>query len=215
MQLGAGAPRQHDQALCAVLVAVLASLGLPACDRDTVSHARVPKGAEAAEPEAPSAPAPPSMPAAAGELPAPPKPLAGQALAWTLPPGWTASKAGGGMRYATLKPPGAGQPELSIVVLPGAAGGELANINRWRAQISLPPLDDATLPAARKALQTAAGPVGLYDMAGDGAGAARMLAAILTTADGNTWFIKQMGTTATIAPVVADYTAIVQSLRLE
>lgn len=182
---------------------------LPACAREEVSHARVPKSAAA-----PHQPMPPMMQAGKDELPAPPKPGVGQALSWTLPHGWTDSKAASGMRYATLKPP-TGQPEVTIVVLPGSAGGELPNVNRWRGQIGLSPLDDAGLAQARKELKTAAGAINLYDLAGEGAEAGRMLAAILTTADGNTWFIKLQGTTTTVAPLVTDFQAILQSLRFE
>ncbi|MGE0267057.1 MAG: hypothetical protein AB7S78_01195 [Candidatus Omnitrophota bacterium] len=35
--------------------------------------------------------------------------------------------------------------EISIVVLPGEAGGDLPNINRWRRQIGLDPVDNAAL----------------------------------------------------------------------
>ena len=83
------------------------------------------------------------MPARAS-CPPPPRPTGQGALKWALPKGWTETP-GSGMRYATLTPPGAGKVEMSVVVLPGAAGGELANVNRWRGQIGLPPLDEAAL----------------------------------------------------------------------
>jgi len=193
-----------------VPAAIAAALGLSVCGcRDeTVSHARVPKVAAV-----PAAVA--GMTESGEALPEPPRPPAGQALAWTLPAGWSADKGQGGMRYATLKPPGAAGVELTIVVLPGSAGGELANVNRWRAQVGLAEVDDAGLAAERKAYATAAGPVGAWDLAGQGEGAARMLAAILTSADGNTWFVKLTGPTTTVAPLANDFAAIVRSLRFE
>src|SRR5947209_6543301 len=89
----------------------------PACRREEVTHFRVSKAA------APASSRPEPAAVMAGEVDAPPAPAT--ALQWTLPKGWTATMVGG-MRYATLKPPGAGRIDVSVVVLPGPAGGELA-----------------------------------------------------------------------------------------
>jgi hypothetical protein len=65
---------------------------------------------------------------------------------WTLPEGWT-REAGNQFRFATIRtgasPP---SPEISVTKLPGPADGDLdtfvlLNVNRWRKQLSLPPLD--------------------------------------------------------------------------
>jgi hypothetical protein len=67
---------------------------------------------------------------------------------WTLPDDWTASP-GNAFRYATLilgkdaKP-----PELSVTVLPKNEADDayiLANVNRWRGQLRLPPTTTASL----------------------------------------------------------------------
>src|SRR5262245_48698828 len=68
-------------------------------------------------------------------------------LKWTAPKGWK-ELAGSGMRVASFSVPG--KAEMSVVTLPGDAGGELANVNRWRNQIGLPPLDQKALDAAAK-----------------------------------------------------------------
>ena len=34
---------------------------------------------------------------------------------------------------------------MSVVSLPGMAGGDLANVNRWRDQMKLAPIDEDTL----------------------------------------------------------------------
>lgn len=67
---------------------------------------------------------------------------------WSLPVGWT-EKPGNEFRYATLVAPG--NREISISRLPR---GEqplpeqlLANVNRWRGQVSLPPTDADGLKA--------------------------------------------------------------------
>jgi len=175
---------------CTVLGIGLAFLG---CNRDKVTQYNVTKdtapapqgpGTPPAAPGGPggmSGPMPGGM--GAGEVPPPPRPANG--LKWTLPKGWTEG-AGGGMRYATLKPPVPGKVELSVVVLPGPAGGELNNVNRWRGQIGLLPIDEAALDAARKTVKTKIGPVSVFDFTSEGQTKSRMVTGLISSADGNT-----------------------------
>src|SRR6185295_11513521 len=72
-------------------------------------------------------------------------------LAWDLPAGWkeTAAKPPVTAAFAVA---GHDRVEASITVLPGSAGGLLANLNRWRGQMGLAPMDDggvAALPRVR------------------------------------------------------------------
>lgn len=60
---------------------------------------------------------------------------------WELPSGWTA-EPGSGMRFATLK---AGADQVSVIGLPAPQNVE-ANINRWRGQLQLPPLNEDEVP---------------------------------------------------------------------
>lgn len=203
----------------AAWLGVVGVLAVGGCRRDEVTHYRVPKpqapvaGAPAVTPSAfqsqPAAPGPqPAAGPGAGEVAPPPRPLVGPA--WTLPKGWTQEVAGG-MRYATLKPPVTGKIDGSVVVLPGAAGGELANVNRWRGQIGLGPLDAAALAAARKAVSTPVGAVSVYDFTDAGA-KSRMVAA-LAEVDGSTWFLKLTGDAGPVAAAKPDFLHLVESLR--
>jgi hypothetical protein len=69
---------------------------------------------------------------------------------WTLPEGWKLRSGKSGMRFATIDVPsdvpGADEPlELSVIPLPNdpasQAQNNLSNINRWRGQMKLPPID--------------------------------------------------------------------------
>src|SRR5207248_4586296 len=80
-----------------------------------------------------------------------------RSVAWTLPEGWTQSVANS-PRTASLKPAVAGHVEVSLTVLPGAAGGDLANVNRWRRQLGLSAIDEAAIPFLRATVQSKAGP---------------------------------------------------------
>jgi hypothetical protein len=185
---------------------VLTSLG---CNRDQVQSARIEKTAPPADPAAlppghpPMGAAPTSMP-----VPPPPQPMGGQALKWTLPPGWTTGQAGG-MRYATLKP--SGNAEVSVVMLSGPAGGELANVNRWRAQLGLPAIEEGALAATRKVVKAKAGPVAVFEFTNAGN---RMVVGLLATTDGNTWFLKLMGGDAPVNEAKPGFMKLLGTLTL-
>ncbi len=69
---------------------------------------------------------------------------------WTLPEGWQ-EEPGGAIRFATLRIPGNGKPlEVSVTALPNSGDDNdnyvLQNVNRWRGQLQLEPIDAAQLP---------------------------------------------------------------------
>jgi hypothetical protein len=197
-----------DPLAAAALAAVLAAGS--GCGRDDVAHYRVPKVPAVLASPAQAMPAPvPGPPGSA--MPPPELPAGSSRPAWSLPPRWTQEAGGSAMRYATLKAPVAGKVDVSVTVLPGDAGGELANVNRWRNQIGLPPLDGAGLAAARKQVRTGAGAISLYDFAS----ADRRLIAGLALVDGNSWFVKMTGEAAAVGQARGDFLRLVESLRRE
>ncbi len=213
----------------AVSAGLLVSLG---CERNQVSHASVPQdapppaappmvGAHGAAPGAPAAMPPGSMPPGAmppgampaGQVPMPPHPTGALALKWSLPKGWNETP-GSGMRYATLTPPGPGKIEVSVVVLPGAAGGEMANVNRWRGQIGLPPQDDDVLAKSRKVVQSKIGPVAVYDFTSEGGVKSRKVTGLISTPQGSTWFFKMMGDAEPVGKAKPAFMKYLESLHL-
>jgi hypothetical protein len=96
---------------------------------------------------------------------------------WTLPEGWT-ERPSSGLRYATIDIPpdganSAGGPplDLSVSVLPGSSEADfdpyvLANVNRWRSQLSLAPLPPLRLSDAVEELKTDAFTATLVDLSG-------------------------------------------------
>jgi len=197
-------------------------LGLLAlgCQRDQVAHYRVPRENQGA-PGSPRPTAPPQpmgertgMPGGASDVPPPPTPSAKAALKWSLPKGWSETP-GEGMRFATFKAPYGGKFEATVVVLPGPAGGELANVNRWRGQIGLPPLDEPGLAKSRTALKTRAGALNIYDFTSEGKVKSRMVAGYISTPDGNTWFLKLTGDAGPVTKAKSDFTHLLESLHLD
>jgi hypothetical protein len=69
------------------------------------------------------------------------------------------------------------------------AGGDFANVNRWRGQVGLPPLADDEIAKLAEKITVAGQPADLYDLAG---GAQRILGVILHR-DATAWFFKMTG----------------------
>jgi hypothetical protein len=144
-------------------------------------------------------------------MPPPPTPAGADALTWDLSKGWTETRAGG-MRFATLKPPATGKIDVSVIVLPGTAGGELANVNRWRGQIGLPPIDEAGRTQMRKEVKSKAGAVSLYDFSAGDASKQHMIAGLLF-AEGRSWFVKMVGDDEPVTASRADFVKLLESLH--
>ena len=177
---------------------ILAWFLAAACSREDVVSTRVPKDGA-------------SQPGFASKAPPP-----DSGLHWAAPEGWSA-KPPSAMRRASYAVPGrAGDADMSIVVLPGEAGGDFANVNRWRDQIGLPPLaDDAALAAASMRVRTGAGEALVVDFAGRGKGPQakpRLLAAILSR-QGESWFFKMTGPDETVEGAKPPFLGLLRSLR--
>ncbi len=150
------------------------------------------------------APEPASTPAPA-YTPAAPVAASGE-LTWTAPAGWQAKDLGP-MRKASYTV--GGEADFSVIAFPGEAGGDLANINRWRGQVQLPPLDAAQLAAETESV---AGQGGLtftvVDFAGGGT---RITGAILPHA-GQSYFFKLTGPDAIVAAAKPEFLAFLKSV---
>ena len=212
-----------------LLFTVSFGLGLGACKREEsapVLHGQ-PASPEARHQLDPSLPAGhPPINAQGGQMPTggqmpmggqmpsvppPAAPSASETIGWDLPKGWTEARSGG-MRLATLKPPVAGKVDVSLIMLPGTAGGELGNVNRWRGQVGLPPVDEAARAQMRKEVTSKAGLVSVYDFTGEGAEKQRMVAGLLFT-DGRSWFFKMTGDPDAVGSAKADFLKLLESLR--
>lgn len=87
---------------------------------------------------------------------------------WTKPEGWD-EQAGTGMRAATLLIPADGKPiEMSVIALPstGAPGELIDNVNRWRGQLQLPPVDERGLAESVKEAKAGDTAISVVDLRG-------------------------------------------------
>ena len=162
-------------------IAALALL-FSACRDAKVTSYRVPKEIDQQMPAA-TATADAGAPAAAasagaGMAATPVATASGAGLTWTAPTTWKAKPASA-MRKGSFTIPGNGgaEAELSITAFPGDVGGELANVNRWRGQISLPPLAAGEAAAAVTRLTQADLTLTIVDFGGTGASPQRIVGA--------------------------------------
>jgi hypothetical protein len=205
-----------------VFILLVCSAGVGACRKAEVQSYRVPKEttAQATPATAPAnsgnaapASAPTSSPG--GNMANTPVTTAsGPALTWTAPTHWTAKPAGAMRKGSyTIKAPGIeGEADLSITAFPGDVGGELANLNRWRGQIQLPPIGQAEIESTTQHVDRNGLHITVVDMAGPGAGAMRILGAIIPHG-GATWFFKLMGPDAIVVKEKAAFTAFIETIK--
>ena len=112
------------------------------------------------------------------------------------------------MRLATLTD---GQAEIAISAFGGNVGGILANVNRWRGQVKLPPV--ATEAEARKDIR-------VMDVNGrkieivDLTGSERTLVAIVP-GDGQLYFFKMTAPADVVAKRQAAFEQLVKPIRVE
>ena len=183
---------------------------LAACRDAPVASYRIPKEKETIATPAPAMPAPGAAPAPAMTVAARP---VGE-LAWSAPAAWQ-PKAPSSMRRGSFDVgEGTGpRADLAITAFPGNVGGDLANVNRWRGQLNLPPVTEAELPAALQALPANGLAIQLADLAGSGAdGPVRMLGAIVPFG-GATWFFKLTGPAALVGAEKARFVAFLATIH--
>ena len=123
-------------------------------------------------------------------------------LTWKTPEGWNEVPPGE-MRKASfnVKNKDGKQADVSVIPLPGAAGGDAANVNRWRGQMALPALPTDELTKLAESVKVGDQPGDLYDVSGTNTSSgepARILAVILRR-EGVAWFFKMTGDSQVVA----------------
>ena len=124
----------------------------------------------------------------------------GEGISWAVPEGWE-QQEGQGPRFATLVAgEGDQRVEITVTVFPGTVGGKLANINRWRMQVGLDPIDEDDLADTTSEVEVDGQPATLVDFTGSGEGedAKRLVAAMIPRGE-QTWFVKALGASEAVA----------------
>lgn len=139
-------------------------------------------------------------------------------LSWTKPENWVEGPRGQ-IRAASfvIKNEAGKQADVSIIPLPGSAGGDESNVNRWRGQVGLEPISGDELNKTAEAVEIAGQPAKLYEAAGAGSGSgdpARVLG-VIQHREGMAWFFKMTGDDAVVAKEKPAFVAFLKSLKFE
>jgi hypothetical protein len=156
------------------------ALALVSCNNDKIEVYRIPKeGIKVAMESGPEGLAP----------------ARGNPAQWTKPDGWKEQPLSE-MRLGSFKVDGsnAASADVSVIAFPGDAGGLISNINRWRGQLQLEPLNEDQLAQSTQRTEVDSAPTYLVDFqtAENAPKPSRILGAVLQTAD-RTWFVKMTG----------------------
>jgi hypothetical protein len=182
------------------LLAFAIALALVSCNNDRIEVYKIPKeGINVAMQRGP-----------AGVTPPP-----GNPAQWTKPDGWSEQPLSE-MRLGSFKVdgPNAASADVSVIAFPGEAGGLISNINRWRGQLQLAPLDENQLPQIIQRTEVDNVPTYLVDFqtAENAPKPSRILGAVLQSAD-RTWFVKMTGPPELIESQLPKFLDFVKSFR--
>ena len=101
------------------------------------------------------------------------------------------------MRVASFKIQGQNgkQAGVSVIPLPGLAGSDEANVNRWRGQVGLLPVSPDELKKSVENVEAGGQPAQLYDIVGQnpGSGAPERILGVIQRRDDMAWFFKMTG----------------------
>lgn len=176
---------------------------LSGCDREGITTYTIPKEV------------PPAQTAAHSEHDGHNHGPAQPGISWTTPVGWEEQPAGQ-MRAATFRVTDAGKTvDVGIVPLPGQAGTDLDNVNRWRGQVGLPPISEEEMQRLAIPVTIAGVQCRMFDQAGENAASGdktRILAAILRK-DGVAWFFKATGDDELVARNRKPFMGFLESIQ--
>ena len=148
-----------------------------------------------------------------------PDAMAEESLHWTLPPGWV-ERPPAPFRDANFLVAGDPRAECYLTTLGGDAGGMDANINRWRGQLSLPPLGPAEI-AELPRVPWLGGDAVLVDiegkwtgMTGDEAADDWRLVGLLRIDPSASSFLKMVGPADVIGGQIGAFRALADSFHL-
>jgi len=98
---------------------------------------------------------------------------------------------------------------VAITAFPGDVGGVLANVNRWRGQAGLPPIDDSGLAHATAGFECN----GLHFLLVDASDAPTSMVAAMAPFNGGIWFFKLTGPAAAVASAKPAFLDFLRTVR--
>jgi hypothetical protein len=155
----------------------------------------------------------------------PPLPAAAQAaesgvprVQWRLPEGWQELPPGQ-MRagYFSVTGQGGQKAQVTIIALPGLAGSDWENVNRWRSQVGLGPIGQDELGKFSEPVDVGGHGGQLFEFAGHPSNRqqpVRLLVAMLRR-EGLAWFFKMIGEDALVRQQKAVFVDFLKGVSFE
>ena len=140
----------------------------------------------------------------------PPRDAGAPQIKWEEPGSWTEVPPSS-MRYASFSAfaENGDRIDISVVTFPGEGGSDADNINRWRGQIGLAPVDASAVTSQVIPLKTADTTFSTADIVG---AKARTIAA-WTRHGGRVWFFKATGPNAAVEKEKPTFVKFIESVR--
>ena len=140
----------------------------------------------------------------------PPRDAGAPQIRWEAPESWTEVPPSS-MRYASFSAlaENGDKIDISVVTFPGEGGSDADNINRWRGQLGLAPVDASAVTSQVTPLKSADTTFSTTDIVG---AKARTIAA-WARHDGRVWFFKATGPNAAVEKEKATFVKFIESVR--
>ena len=134
---------------------------------------------------------------------------------WSAPATWTETTPGPMVKKSfSIAGEASQKAVVTISVLQGEGGGTLANVNRWRGQLSLPPIAEDGLAKITESLEASGVKAPMVDFTGtDAASQPTRMVAVIVAHGGQTWFYKLTGAGAVVGREKDAFVKFVQSVR--
>jgi hypothetical protein len=131
-------------------------------------------------------------------------------IKWKTPEEWTEVPPSS-MRFASFsaRAEEGGKIDISVVTFPGDGGSDADNINRWRGQMGLAPIDPKAVTSQVAPLKTAEATFSTTDITGH---KTRTIAA-WTRRDGRVWFFKATGPNKAVEKEKPNFVKFIESVR--
>ena len=135
-------------------------------------------------------------------------------FSWEKPDTWIPSQ-GSSMRIASFDVPfSTGMGDLSVMELGGDGGGLVANVNRWRGQIGLEPLEKNEIMAQAQRGENELGPYQIFQLTNDSSSDGAILAAIISM-NNSTLYIKLTASNDGIEELEIDFKNFCSSIKYD
>jgi hypothetical protein len=135
---------------------------------------------------------------------------------WTVPASWQSVSPSQFLLAQFMVQTNGAQAEVNISQLAGEGGGLLANVNRWRRQLGLPPVSqEEDFSKMVDSLTVPGGQAQVVDFNGTNVktGQVARLVGVVLPRNGQTWFYKLMGDPAVVAAQKDAFLKFIQSAR--